>query len=313
MKKIICSMLIASSFLISTVSYADSFLMHTAKAGDSYSYISNKFDVSINELKDLNDDTDDIIYEGNLVKIKPVTPNITIKIDDKILESDQYPYIENNRTFVPIRFIAEALNVDKIIWDDPSKTATLISDKKTIKLTLGSTIANVNGKNIKLDAPISVYEGSTYVPVRFISEIFDCTVSWDNNGSAVLIDTKGTYDEDLYWLSRIIQAEAQGEPFEGKLAVGSIIINRKNDSDFPDTIKEVIFDTNYGYQYTPVLNGTIHNSPSSESIKAAKMVLAGNNNISDCLYFLNPRKSTSTWIIENRTFYKRIGLHDFYR
>lgn len=313
MKKIICTMLIASSFLASTTSYANSFLMHTAKSGDSYSYISEKYNVSINELKDLNGDTDNIIYEGSLVKIKPVKPNINIKIDDVVLQTDQYPYIENGRTFVPIRFIAQYLNVDKILWDEPSKTAILIDANKTIKLTLGSNIANVNGKDIKLDAPISIYEGRTYVPVRFISEVFDCTVSWDNNTSSVLIDTKGSYDEDLYWLSRIINAESQGEPFEGKLAVGNVIINRKNSSDFPNTIKGVIFDTNYGYQYTPVLNGTIHKTPSAESIKAAKMVLDGNNNIGDCEYFLNPRKSTNTWIIKNRTFYKTIGLHDFYR
>jgi LysM repeat protein len=300
-------------FLTNTVSHANSFLMHTAKAGDSYFYISEKYNVTINELKALNEDSDDIIYEGSLVKVKPISKNITIKIDNITLQPDQSPYIENNRTFVPIRFIAEALNIDKILWDDSSKTATLMNNEKTIKLTLGSHIANVNGKDIKLDAPISIYKGRTYIPIRFISEIFDCIVSWDNSSSTVLIDTKSTYNEDLYWLSRIIEAEAQGEPFEGKLAVGNVVVNRKNSPNFPNTIKKVIFDTNYGYQYTPVLNGTIYNSPSWESIKAAKMVLAGNNNISNCLYFLNPRKSTNTWIIKNRTFYKSIGLHDFYR
>ncbi|MCT4564828.1 MAG: stalk domain-containing protein [Maledivibacter sp.] len=313
MKKIICSVLIASSFLASTTSYANSFLMHTAKSGDSYSYISQKYDVSTNELKDLNKDRDDMIYEGSLVKIKPIEPNITIKIDNTVLQTAQYPYIENNRTFVPIRFIAEALSVDKIIWDEPSKTAILIDGNKTITLTLGRDIANINGRDIKLDAPISIYEGRTYVPVRLISEAFNCTVNWDSNTSTVLIDANSSYDEDLYWLSRIINAESQGEPFEGKLAVGNVVINRKNSLDFPNTVKEVIFDTNYGYQYTPVLNGTIHNAPSAESIKAAKMVLEGTNNIGDCEYFLNPAKSTNTWIIKNRTFYKRIGLHDFYR
>lgn len=313
MKKSICAMLIASTFLISTVSYANSFIMHTAKAGDSYTYISNQFNVGVDELKELNEDTDDIIYEGSLVKIKPARQNITIKIDDVILQSDQHPYIENDRTFVPIRFIAEALTVDGIIWDDSNKTAILINDKKTIKLTLGSNTANVNGQDIELDAPVSIYEGRTYVPIRFISEVFDCTVSWDNKNSTVLIDTKGTYDEDIYWLSRIIEAEAGGEPFEGKLAVGNVIINRKNSPDFPNTIKGVIFDTNYGYQYTPAKNGTVYNLPSADSIKAAQMALEGNNNISDCLYFLNPRKSTNNWIIKNKTFFKSIGLHDFYR
>lgn len=315
MKKLICSMIIASTFLINPISHAESFVMYTAETGDSYSYISNQFNVSIDELKKLNQDKDDVVYEGSLVKIKPISFNktINIKVDNKMLETEQHPYIENDRTFVPIRSIANALNVDSIIWDNSNKTAILVQNKKTIKLTLGSDTAKINGKGIKLDAPISIYKGRTYVPVRFISEAFDCSVSWDKDNYTVLINTQDSFSEDLYWLSRIINAEAGAEPLEGKLAVGNVIINRKNSPDFPSTIKKVIFDTNFGYQYTPVKNGTIYNLPSSESIKAAKLVLEGKNNISDCLYFLNPRKSTSNWIVQNKTFYKRIGLHDFYR
>ncbi|SKC46259.1 stalk domain-containing protein [Maledivibacter halophilus] len=315
MKKFICSMLIASTFLISPISHAESFVMHTAKAGDSYSYISNEFNVNIDTLKELNQDKDNIISEGSLVKIKPISMNktITIKVNNEKLNPEQHPYIENNRAFVPIRTIANALNADGIIWEDSSKTAILVQDKKTIRLTLGSNIAKINDQDVKLDAPISVYEGRTYVPIRFISEAFDCNVAWDNDNKTVLVNTTDSYDEDLYWLSRIIHAEATTQPLEGKIAVGNVIINRKNSPNFPNTIKEVIFDTNYGYQYTPAKNGAIHNSPSTESIKAAKLVLNGKNNISGCLYFLNPRKSTNNWIVKNKTFYKRIGAHDFYR
>lgn len=313
MKKLISAILFFSILLTSNASYASSFVMYTAKAGDSYYKISEQQKINVNELKSLNND--DEVLPGGLVKIKPVSSNKTIKIkvNNQVLKPDEQPYIENDRTFVPIRFIAEALKVDKIGWNKETKTATLSSDSKTIELTLGSDIARVNGNNIKLDAPISIYEGRTFVPVRFISEVFKCIVSWDHDNYTVVIESDSTYAEDLYWLSRIVEAEAGAEPFEGKLAVANVIINRKNNSDFPNTIKGVIFDTNYGYQYTPVENGTIYNSPSSESIKAASLALEGSNNISDCLYFLNPRKSTNFWIIENRTFYKSIGLHDFYR
>lgn len=315
MKKAIFIALFISLFVYNTSSYANSYVMHTAKTGESYWTISEQYDVSLNELKTINKDTNETIEAGDLVKIKKVSSNKTIKVivNDEILELDKEPYIENSRTFVPIRFIAEALNVDKILWNDESKTATLVNDSKTIELTLGSDVAKVNGKEIELDASINVYEGRTFVPVRFVSEIFDCMVKWDYTNYMVLIDTESTDAEDLYWLSRIVHAEAGGESFEGKLAVANVIINRTNDSDFPNTIKDVVFDTNYGYQYTPAENGTVYNTPSSESIKAATLALSGDNNISDCLYFLNPRKSTNKWIIENRTFYKSIGLHDFYK
>jgi len=103
-----------------------------------------------------------------------------------------------------------------------------------------------------------------------------------------------------------------GEPYEGKLAVANCIINRKRNKDFPDTIKGVIFDRNWGVQYTPVANGTIYNNPSGDSIKAATAALEGTNNIGESLYFLNPRKATNNWIIKNRRFYRTIKNHDFY-
>lgn len=119
--------------------------------------------------------------------------------------------------------------------------------------------------------------------------------------------------EDLYWLSRIIHSEAQGESYKGKVAVGNVIMNRVDSELFPNTIKEVIFDKRDGYtQFSPVIDGTIYNSPDAESIRAAKEILEGSKPVGDALYFLNPRKSTNFWIVNNRAYVATIGLHDFY-
>ncbi len=315
MKKLISTALCISIILSSAPSYGNSFVMHTVQPGESYSSISKEFNVELNELKALNEDIDDTIYSGSLVKIKPISKGITIKIrvDDKIINPDISPYIEKDRTHVPIRFIAQALGINEILWNEETKTATLIHNEKTAELTLGSNIAKVNGKELILDAPISIYEGRTFVPLRFISEIFNCIVSWDYENYSVLINKDSSHSEDLYWLARIVQAESEGEPFEGKLAVANVVLNRKESTDFPNSVKGVIFDKAHGYQYTPVQNGAIFNSPSPESIQAAALALDGNNNISDSLYFLNSDIATSRWIVENRTFHKRIGLHDFYK
>ncbi len=315
MKKIVLTSLFMSMLLFGTSSYAKSYVMHTAQSGDSYWKISQQYEVTVDELKDLNDAKDNTVEIGNLVKVMPVSQSktITIKVDDEILNPDKMPYIEEDRAFVPIRFIAKALNVNDISWDNETKTAILADNTKRIELTLGSSTAKVNGKIIALDSPINIYEGRIFVPVRFVAEIFECLVSWDHANYRVLINTLNSYGKDIYWLSRIVHAESHGEPYEGKLAVANVVINRKNSPDFPDSIKGVIFDKNYGYQYTPVLNGTIYNTPSWDSVKAATEALEGKNNIDDCLYFLNPDKSTNFWIIKNRTFYKSIALHDFYR
>lgn len=125
--------------------------------------------------------------------------------------------------------------------------------------------------------------------------------------------SRGNREEDLYWLSRIIHAEAQGEPYEGKVAVGNVILNRVKSSLFPNSIKGVVFDKQQGYtQFSPVLDGSIYNTPNSDSINAARDALNGSRPVGDALYFLNPGKSTNFWIVQNRKFMKTIGDHDFY-
>jgi len=122
----------------------------------------------------------------------------------------------------------------------------------------------------------------------------------------------GNSNEDLYWLSRIVHAESQGESFEGKLAVANCVLNRVKSTQYPNTVKEVIFDTKYGVQYQPTSNGTIYQTPDESSVKAAKEALSGVNPIGDCLFFFNPAIATNFWISENRQLYKIIGNHHFY-
>lgn len=98
----------------------------------------------------------------------------------------------------------------------------------------------------------------------------------------------------------------------GKIAVANVVLNRVKSPLFANNIYDVIFDRNYGVQFTPILNGTIYNTPLGDSVVAAKRALRGENYASESLYFLNPRIATSSWIINNRTFFRRIGNHDFY-
>ena len=122
------------------------------------------------------------------------------------------------------------------------------------------------------------------------------------------------YDStDLYWLSRIISAEAKGEPFAGQIAVGNVVLNRVRSRSYPNTIYGVIFDRKHGTQFSPVSLGTIYREPSASSILAAKMCLEGYTLSEDILFFMNPRIATSNWISKNRPFAFRIGNHDFYR
>jgi N-acetylmuramoyl-L-alanine amidase len=154
-----------------------------------------------------------------------------------------------------------------------------------------------------------------------LAEALGATVGWDGvrsvvslkAGSGTILSGDMYYDGDaVYWLSRIINAESQSEPLLGKIAVGNVILNRVASPEFPNSIYNVIYDTNWGVQFEPTINGTINNTPSNESILAAKLCLDGASVVGGSLYFLNPEISSNYWIMENRSLVTTIGEHKFY-
>jgi N-acetylmuramoyl-L-alanine amidase len=119
-------------------------------------------------------------------------------------------------------------------------------------------------------------------------------------------------DEEYEMLAKLIEAEAENQPFQGKVAVGSVVMNRIKDDWFPDTIEEVIFQkSNRLYQFSPVGNGRFNRvSPSDDSYQAAKAALGGEDPTDGALYFYNPDIATDRWI-RTRTVVKEIGQHSF--
>lgn len=115
--------------------------------------------------------------------------------------------------------------------------------------------------------------------------------------------------EEHEWLAKIIEAEAGNQDYLGKVAVASVVLNRKNHDAFPDTLKEVIFQKG---QFTPVSNGRIHKvKPSRDSIRAAREALEGTEDPTDgALFFYNPKLSKDRWI-RTREVTKDIGQHRF--
>lgn len=114
-------------------------------------------------------------------------------------------------------------------------------------------------------------------------------------------------DEDVYWLSRIISAEAKGESMEGQIAVGAVVMNRVHNPRYPKTIKAVVFANG---QFDPVRDGSINSDPVPSAVEAAKHVLQGENPVPEAYYFYNPSISTDQWIRSLRVI-KRIGNHVF--
>lgn len=118
-------------------------------------------------------------------------------------------------------------------------------------------------------------------------------------------------DRDL--LARLIQAEAEGEPYLGKVAVGAVVVNRVNSNKFPNTIKNVIYQVDElgCYQFSPVLDGRLYSvRVSEESLRAANEALSGSDPSGGALFFFNPWKITNRWLL-SKPVLRRIGDHVF--
>ncbi len=119
-------------------------------------------------------------------------------------------------------------------------------------------------------------------------------------------------EDDLLWLARIIQAESGGESMESKIAVGSVILNRVESSQYPNTIYDVIFDTKYGVQFSPTKSGSIYNTPSADSYEAAKRCLEGERTDCRIIFFIMKKSAPGSWIDRTRTLIVTIGTQNFY-
>ncbi|TYA10563.1 copper amine oxidase N-terminal domain-containing protein [Paenibacillus faecis] len=105
---------------------------------------------------------------------------------------------ENNRTLVPVRFIAEQMGA-KVGWEPKTMTVPIERDDLHIVLTIGDSTALVNGKEVVFDSKAITSGGRTFVPLRFVSEALGAEVNWDSPTSTVFISTQedanAKYDE----------------------------------------------------------------------------------------------------------------------
>lgn len=96
------------------------------------------------------------------------------------------PYIKNDRTLVPLRFVSETLGA-QVEWENGWNYCYVNKGDKKIKITFGSADIEVNGEVITCDAPVEVVEDRTMVPIRFISEELGYHVYWNQPNQVVVI------------------------------------------------------------------------------------------------------------------------------
>ncbi len=112
--------------------------------------------------------------------------SVEVQVGGKSVSYDVLPTLQNSRTLVPLRAIAEALGAT-VGFEDATKTVTLTRGATTVQLQIGNPKASVNGAPVTLDVPGIILNGRTLVPVRFISEAFGAQVNWDDFSRTVRI------------------------------------------------------------------------------------------------------------------------------
>ena len=126
---------------------------------------------------------DSLIYSNGKIKM--------------IDENNQYvaPFIENGRTYVPVRVISEELGAE-VTWNGEESTVTAKKDSTEIKIKLGESKIIVNGKDIPIDAPAKIVNDRTFIPLRAVSEAFGKKVFWDDMGVIVISDEDVSFTSD---------------------------------------------------------------------------------------------------------------------
>lgn len=126
---------------------------------------------------------------------------------------------------------------------------------------------------------------------------------------SVFAASKSSSTSDVQLMARAINGEARGEPYEGQVAVGAVILNRVKSSQFPNTIAGVIYQSG---AFTAVSDGQI-NVPIKEGstvLKAAQDAMNGWDPTGGAIYYFNPATATNKWIW-SRPLIKTIGKHRF--
>jgi len=210
-------------------------------------------------------------------------------------------------------------DVTRMISPDVMDSHDDLQQFKDIKYfdTLISNAAAPGMLDIKIDNGISDVE--TALTVLFDAGIVNTPDYWRDvmkmivGVDAVLIKMANRV-RNIF--ERIIHAEARGEPFEGQIAVGNVIMNRHKSSGFPNGIHNVVFQTKLAVQFTPTVDGGYRAAMNiSRSVRlAVDDVLCGMDNSKGALYFCTRESAArGNWHERSLTFLFELGNHRFYK
>lgn len=155
-----------------------------------------------------------------------------------------------------------------------------------------------------------LFDNETIVSLKAYQESVGLNASGEiDRVTAASLDVSASAqtNSDLYLLAKLIHSEARGEPYEGQVAVGAVVLNRVKDPNFPNTLEGVIYQP---WAFTALHDGQFDLEPNATAYQAAQDALNGWDPTYGCVYYYNPATATSSWIF-SRTTVVTIGRHVF--
>ena len=278
---------------------------YTAVSGDSLYKISIIFNTTVAQLMIDNQLTTYNLNIGQKIFV-PCKSYIVQKGDSLYLISQKFNISlfelrRANNIYTNYILVGQELNIPKTA-SDATTTSTSSADKKVIETPAVSTTQTITAAPKVAAAP-------EVSPTPAVAAIPEASVAPKIAAAPVVpvapeVITAPSYTaSDLDLLSRLIMAEAQGEPYEAKVAVGAAVMNRVQSDLWPNSVYEVIYQNINGYyQFTPVLNGWINKPANDDSIKAAKEAFDGTDPTNGAMFYYDT-STTNPWMLAKPVSY----------
>lgn len=234
-------------------------------------------------------------------------------------------YVSGQAVFLPPEAVCAAARLS-MSWSEDNGTLTLSVPGAVLTGHKGDGYFEADGRYIYAPDGWLVKGDVLYLPSDAVERLFGVKINVSEKRDRLELSTDKlavisgganyyelNYDAELlYWLPQIINAEAKFEPLAGQIGVGNVVMNRLRSPDFPDTIFEVIYDTEHTVQFEPISTGGIFQEPTEQATIAAYLCLEGYSTVGGSLYFVNPEFG-SGWFDSSLELVETIGHHNFYK
>lgn len=220
---------------------------------------------------------------------------------------EEYKEVRNSIQLLQEQQIAEKAELDELkiqVEAEKSQVSGLVSQTRSNISNYSGQISEAEQAALQYEADLKAKDEDIEALKKKLAE--EIRLSQLSANSTKRDISEVTFaEDDRYLLANLIYCEAGGEPYEGQVAVGAVVINRVLSSVFPDTVVGVIYANR---QFSPVASGRLalalgENRATESCYRAADEAMAGVTNVGGCVYFRTPVEGLSGINIGGHVFY----------